>query len=1441
MLPMTEAPNDRRTQRVLNVRLLLVSLVIVGILGPATHFWHEYQVRRIGRALVDRADRLQTEQDWGGAAAYLHRYLQLYPNNGHIRVRLAETYDRSAKSQRHKARAVDLYYRAIGFAPDRPELRGRLSELLLELQRYASAQEQAESLLRHSPHDPVALRVRALAMFQQWRTGGAGSAEQVVEAAQHGLEHDPADILLATTLAEIYRDHLKTPGTDERAQMADAVMDQMVAADPQNAHAYLARYQYRLRYEIDEAASDLQQALKLQPQDPDVLLAVIEDAKHDERYDDARQYSETLIAAAPNDARGYAALGDSHFGQQRHDQAVKAWRRGLTATASLDVALNLRLAGALIQTEKLDDAQEILNALRKSVGRLAQQWSTNDLKLLQSALALLQASWHRARGDLVQAVPHLKQVAVAAPDKEDVRGDITQQFQAWVLLGSTYAELNEWDLAAYAYERAAAHRPSMMHARLEASRAWAAAGQLEAAIRQCEQSLQLDGHTQNVWLILAQLHLQRQLQSPVEDRDWLPVEQALSKAELAIPNAWEVQLVRAEFTLALGGTEAAKQATEFLQSAESQHAEEPRLWQRLALAYEHMNRSADADRALARFERLADDSIDIHIVRANLLTRRENYDEARQVILAARGQATVTQRRALDHALVRLERRTGDIEAVRQRLLELVNSDTSDLEPLRQLAEHALENKHYDDARKWEQRLLDLEGEGGSHWQFYQARRLVAEAKDRDDPRLDRAMELQNIIESGRPSWPAAHVLKAKIAEQQGRVQTAIDAYKTAIRLGENQVTVYRQLIRQLYATKNYTEADQYLARLKKHVPLSRDLSSLAIAVASKRDQLERALELARKSAAGRPDDALARVWLGQMLLLAGQDDEAEAEFRRAVQMGPHDVQTWVALLAYYERTGRREAARDTLAQLEQNIELPGVDRLYVLAQGYQLVGDVSTAERRFREAMHLAPERVDVKLRLADLLVRSDAAQTEQLLRSVLNLSPNNGEARRKLAVVLAIGRGRDKWQEAERLLQYAGSDSSMSSADLRLRATLLARRGWSEDRKKARQLLETLVRMPHNVLPRDRVLLAQLYEAEGKRQAARSQYAALVGRAGANPSHMMRYADFLLRHGDLNSAAAWLDRLERETPASLNVIGLRARWLGAADRTSEIKPLVESFAERHLQLLKSETNQRRDFLLKVANLFAELDHDAAEAWYQNATREYAGAYEHLARFLAKNNRSNEAIDLCVKAVKQDSTPRVATVLAEVLLIGDGDTQKRVEADSLLQSAIRQHANDTGLLYVAANLRLKEGHPDEAIRLLRKVTKLHPNHALAWNNLAATLASQPGHTETALHCVNRAIEVAGQSIPTLLDTKAMILLELGKPREAVGLLQEAIGSPNGSDPRFYLHLSMAYEHTGSIADAREALEQSRSLGLSGAYLTSLEKSRLSNLAERLAETQEGS
>ena len=47
-----------RTQRVLNVPVLVGTIVVLAVLGPAAYFWHEYQIHRMSDAFLVRADAL---------------------------------------------------------------------------------------------------------------------------------------------------------------------------------------------------------------------------------------------------------------------------------------------------------------------------------------------------------------------------------------------------------------------------------------------------------------------------------------------------------------------------------------------------------------------------------------------------------------------------------------------------------------------------------------------------------------------------------------------------------------------------------------------------------------------------------------------------------------------------------------------------------------------------------------------------------------------------------------------------------------------------------------------------------------------------------------------------------------------------------------------------------------------------------------------------------------------------------------------------------------------------------------------------------------------------------------------------------------------------------------------------------------------------------------
>jgi tetratricopeptide (TPR) repeat protein len=308
----------RKTRRLLNVRLLVGTLIALAILAPAAWWWRSLQVRRTAGALLERADDLAEDEDFAAASSYLLRYLELYPNDADVKVRLAQTFDRSVKGPRGKASVVQRYQEALGVASpeQKPELRRRLAELLLEMGRFSSAMEEAGEL---DSTDPQGRRLLALARFAWFLSGDPAATRAggtpMGEDLEVAMELNPGDPRLATALAEVYRQHLEllsdeeqALSTAERGQLADKVIDDMVSAKPKDPKVYLERYRYRLRYKLPQREDDLQQALHFGPDDLEVLLFAaahfLREAvrnEDSELYADARARYEHAIEVAPKD------------------------------------------------------------------------------------------------------------------------------------------------------------------------------------------------------------------------------------------------------------------------------------------------------------------------------------------------------------------------------------------------------------------------------------------------------------------------------------------------------------------------------------------------------------------------------------------------------------------------------------------------------------------------------------------------------------------------------------------------------------------------------------------------------------------------------------------------------------------------------------------------------------------------------------------------------------------------------------------------------------------------------------------------------------------------------------------------------------------------------------------------------------------------------------
>ena len=192
--------------------------------------------------------------------------------------------------------------------------------------------------------------------------------------------------------------------------------------------------------------------------------------------------------------------------------------------------------------------------------------------------------------------------------------------------------------------------------------------------------------------------------------------------------------------------------------------------------------------------------------------------EARKALTAGMETLPAELRPALQRELVRIALREGQWDQAREQMLKLHKTDPTNVELLTQLAELAFETGKFQEVEQWEKELRKLEGPDGLSCQYYEARRLLAQANGPEDANLTRASELQTHIQNRRPAWPKAYLLSGLLRENRGKFEQAVEAYQEAIRLGEQQSMAYERLISLLTQLDRLAEADRYLQLLQDQI-----------------------------------------------------------------------------------------------------------------------------------------------------------------------------------------------------------------------------------------------------------------------------------------------------------------------------------------------------------------------------------------------------------------------------------------------------------------------------------------------------------------------------------------------------------------------------------------------------------------------------------------------
>jgi len=208
----------------------------------------------------------------------------------------------------------------------------------------------------------------------------------------------------------------------------------------------------------------------------------------------------------------------------------------------------------------------------------------------------------------------------------------------------------------------------------------------------------------------------------------------------------------------------------------------------------------------------------------------------------------------------------------------------------------------------------------------------------------------------------------------------------------------------------------------------------------------------------------------------------------------------------------------------------------------------------------------------------------------------------------------------------------------------------------------------------------------------------------------------------------------------------------------------------------------------------------DEALKWYSSVTRgaHYINAQARYAGVLAKQGKLAEARQHLQHVSAQNNRERVQLTQAEAQLLREANAYQ--EAFDVLGQALEKMPNAPDLLYDYAMAAEKVDRIDIVEANLRKLIKIRPDNAHAYNALGYTFADRNERVEEAHDLIETALKLAPDD-PFILDSMGWVLYRMGRKEEGLDYLQRAY--TQRPDAEIAAHLGEVLWSLGRHEDAR--------------------------------------
>ena len=308
--------------RKLQVKFLVGFLTVLGLCCGGMYLLHRVQMRRHASSLLDRARTAEAGGNLTRAEESLSLYLGLKRNDSAAWAWYARLTDERIKDKRGRERVFLVNEEALRTNPDDRLLELRCAKLAIELERHNDAR-------RHLIHLNEAIQAEpekgAEAAELEDLLGQCDQPESKFdEAEQHyrkSIALDRTRVVTFDRLGRLLRQDRKNP------EAADRAIEEMLKANPKSALAHVNRWRYRREFGPAADGSDIAQALKLGPDEAEVLIAAADLARQNKDLAGARKQIEHGLDRHPDSAGFHLMAADLDLAENHADRAEAMLRR----------------------------------------------------------------------------------------------------------------------------------------------------------------------------------------------------------------------------------------------------------------------------------------------------------------------------------------------------------------------------------------------------------------------------------------------------------------------------------------------------------------------------------------------------------------------------------------------------------------------------------------------------------------------------------------------------------------------------------------------------------------------------------------------------------------------------------------------------------------------------------------------------------------------------------------------------------------------------------------------------------------------------------------------------------------------------------------------------------------------------------------------------------